>query len=294
MRSRIVPILRPWSWAKANRSSIRAMLPSSRHDLADHARRVQPGEAGDVDRRLGMAGADEHAAVARDQREDVARRDDMLGALAGVDRDRDRAGAVGGGDAGGDALARLDRGGEGGFEAGAVGAAHRLQAELVDPLAGQRQADQAAAVLGHEVDRVGRRHLRRDDEVALILAVLVVDQDEHAAVARLVDDLLGARHHSARAAGEEFLELDQSVGGRVPVLVAELAQAVGMEAGGAGEAGAAHLAGGDEVAEAVDQDGAHAGRVSHCNVIRQAEFTSGWPEPQASARDSAPKCRSRC
>ena len=76
--------------------------------------------------------------------------------------------------------------------AGAVVAAHQLQAELVDPLLGQREADQAAAVLGHEVDRVGRRHLRGDDEVALILAVLVVDEDEHPAVARLVDDLLGA------------------------------------------------------------------------------------------------------
>ena len=120
------------------------------------------------------------------------------GPFDGVDRDRDGARAVGGGDAGGDALARLDRGGEGGFEPGAVGPAHRLQAELVDPLLGQREADQAAAVLGHEVDRVGRRHLGGDDEIALILAVLVVDQDEHAAVARLVDDLLGARHHAAR------------------------------------------------------------------------------------------------
>ena len=66
---------------------------------------------------------------------------------------------------------------------------------------GQRQADQAAAVLGHEVDRVGRRHLRGDDEVALILAVLVVDQDEHAAVARLVDDLLGPDQHLGSRAG---------------------------------------------------------------------------------------------
>jgi hypothetical protein len=72
------------------------------------------------------------------------------------------------------------------------------RAELLDPLLGQRQADQAAAVLGHEVDRVGRRHLRGDDEVALILAVLVVDQDEHPAVARLVDDRLGAAFTSEK------------------------------------------------------------------------------------------------
>ena len=66
-----------------------------------------------------------------------------------------------------------------------------------------------------------------------------------------------------------FSSLQQRVGGRIPVGIAELAQRVGMEAGGAGEAGPAHLAGGDDVAEAIDQDGAHDGAVSHHNVIRQ-------------------------
>src|SRR6185437_11164729 len=38
-----------------------------------------------------------------------------------------------------------------------------------------------------------RRHLRRDDEVALVLAVLVVDEDEHPAVAGFLYDLLDRR-----------------------------------------------------------------------------------------------------
>src|SRR3546814_9220854 len=42
------------------------------HDLADHARRIEPGEPRYVDRGLGMAGADEEAAFLRDAREDVA------------------------------------------------------------------------------------------------------------------------------------------------------------------------------------------------------------------------------
>ena len=90
---------------------------------------------------------------------------------------------------------RLDRDGEGGLVAAAVGARHRLEPELVGAVLGQREADQAAAVARHEVDRVRGRHLRRDDEVALILAALVVDEDEHAAVARLVDDRFGADQH---------------------------------------------------------------------------------------------------
>ena len=43
---------------------------------------------------------------------------------------------------------RLDRHGEGGLVAGAVGLAHQRQAELFDPVAGHRQADQAAARAG--------------------------------------------------------------------------------------------------------------------------------------------------
>ena len=77
----------------------------------------------------------------------------------------------------------------------------RSSPSCIDALLGQRQADQPAAVLRHEVDRVGRRHLRGDDQIAFILAVLVIDQDEHAAVARLVDDLLGRGEEAVLAGG---------------------------------------------------------------------------------------------
>src|SRR4029079_12269585 len=48
-----------------------------------------------------------------------------------------------------------------------------------------------------EVDRLGRRPLRRDDQVALVLAVLVIDQDEHPALAGFLDDILGRGLHLA-------------------------------------------------------------------------------------------------
>ena len=176
----------------------------------------------------------------------------------------DGAGAVGGGNAGGDALARLDRDGEGGFVAGAVVPAHQVEAELLDALAGQRQADQAAAVRGHEVDRIGRRHLRRNDQVALVLAVLVVDQDVHAAVARLVDDLLDRDEHRAVVVGEqEAFELAERIGGGVPARLGAIAQGVGVEPGGAGEAGPGHAAVGDEGADLVDGVVRHVGRAYH-------------------------------
>ena len=93
------------------------------HDLADDPGRVEPRQAGQVDRRLGLPGALQHAARARPQREDVARLHQVLGAAARVDGHLDGAGPVGGRDAGGDALPRLDGYREGGAEARLVVAA---------------------------------------------------------------------------------------------------------------------------------------------------------------------------
>ena len=84
------------------------------HDLADHARGVEPGEAREIDRRLGVAGAHQHAAVLGDQRKHVAGRHDVAIVLGRIDGDRDGVGAVMRGDAGRDPFPRLDRHGEGG------------------------------------------------------------------------------------------------------------------------------------------------------------------------------------
>ena len=91
------------------------------------------------------------------QREHVARLDEVARRACRVDRDLDRVRAVVRGDAGRDALARLDRDGERGLERRLVLGRHQVEAELVAALRRQRQADQPAGLLGHEVDRLGRR-----------------------------------------------------------------------------------------------------------------------------------------
>ena len=166
---------------------------------------AEAGLAGDIDRRLGVAGPDQRAALARQQREDVAGRGDVVARAFRVDRDRDRLGAVGGGNTGGDAFARFDRDGERGLVARAVLLAHERQAEFFDAVLGQGQADQAARVAGHEVDRVGRRELRRDNQIAFVFAVLVVDQDEHPAVAGFLDQFLGGGEVLRQVGGDELL-----------------------------------------------------------------------------------------
>ena len=79
-----------------------------------------------------------------------------------------------------------------------VGALHEFQAEVFDPVVGQRQANQAASVLGHEIDGVGIGHLGGNDDVALVLAVLVVDEDDHAPLLDVLNDLLDGRQVVAR------------------------------------------------------------------------------------------------
>ena len=72
---------------------------------------------------------------------------------------------------------------------GAVARRHRRQLQALAALARQRQADQAAAEARHEVDRLGRDVVGGEHQVALVLAVFLVDQDDHAAGGQLGDEL---------------------------------------------------------------------------------------------------------
>ncbi len=115
-------------------------------------------------------------------------------------------------DAGGDAGGGLDRDGEGGAVRGAVVAHHLLQAELAAALVGERQADQAAAVLGHEVDRLGGDEFGRHHEVTLVLAVLFVYQDDHLAGLDVGDDV-GDRRSGSASFCAAFLAVLRAGGG---------------------------------------------------------------------------------
>ncbi len=118
--------------------------------------------------------------------------------FARVDRDLDRARAILRGDPGRDALARLDRDGEGGTERRLVVIRHRPQVELVAALRSQAEADQPAPVRRHEVDRLGSDELRGDRQVALVLAIRVVDDDDEAPRADVLDRLLDRRERRRR------------------------------------------------------------------------------------------------
>ena len=72
---------------------------------------------------------------------------------------------------------------------GGIARGHRRQLQALAALFGQREADQAAPEAGHEVDRLGRHVIGREDQVALVLAVFLVDEDDHAAGGEVGDEL---------------------------------------------------------------------------------------------------------
>ena len=108
-----------------------------RHDLADDARGLETGEAGEVDRGLGLSRAHQHAAVAGAQGEHVTRTREVFGLRVRIDGGEDGGGAVGRGDSRGRALLGLDGHAECGAELRRVLGVldHQGNAKLVEPAA---------------------------------------------------------------------------------------------------------------------------------------------------------------
>ena len=149
------------------------------HDLADDPGRIQAGEPRQIDRRFRLTGPHEDPAVARPEREDVARPREVAGPGRGIDRRPHRRRPIGRGDAGRRAFLDVDGHGERRLEAGrVVGDGHR-DLQLVEPAPGHGEADQPPPVAGHEVDRLRRHLVRGEGQVALVLPILVVDHDDH-------------------------------------------------------------------------------------------------------------------
>ena len=157
------------------------------HDLADHAGRRAASEPRHIDRGLGLAGALEDATGPGAQREDVTRRLNVVSRGLRINGDAAGRGAISSGDAGRDALLGLNRDREGGLVRRHVVRNHRAQAQLVAAVRRERQADEATGVRRHEVDVIRRDELGGHAQVSLVLAVRGVDDDDHLAIADILD-----------------------------------------------------------------------------------------------------------
>ncbi len=79
------------------------------HELGEHADRLEAGQTAQIDAGFGMAGAHQHAALARDQRKDMAGTHEVGRADIAVGESAHRVGALFGGNAGGQAMLDVDR-----------------------------------------------------------------------------------------------------------------------------------------------------------------------------------------
>ncbi len=156
-------------------------------EFADHRDRRQSGELAEIDARLGMARAHQHAAVPGDEREHVARPDEIAGAHVAVGERAHRVAALLGRNAGGHAVLHVDRNGECGAERRLVRSHHRRQMQPARVVGGQRRADDAAGVADDEGHRLRRAERGGDDEVAFVLAIVVIGDDDDLAAGESFD-----------------------------------------------------------------------------------------------------------
>ena len=150
------------------------------HDFADDAGGRQPGDAGEIDRGLGVAGAHEHAARPRAQRKHVPGAREISRLRRRIDgrpnrprpdpRRRSRCWCRPSPRC--DTHIAVSRRDELSATSSGISSASSRSGVI-------GQADQPAPVPRHEVDGL-RRHLRRRHrQVAFVLAILVVDDDDH-------------------------------------------------------------------------------------------------------------------
>ncbi len=149
------------------------------HDLADNGCGLQAGKPGKINRSFGLPCALKHAAGTGRQREDMAGGHEILGPGVVCHGCQDGGCPVSGTDSGGHAVARLDGDGKVGVIHGIVALCHGIELQLFAQLGRHGQADKATAVMGHKIDGLGRDKLGGHGQIAFILPVLVIHEDDH-------------------------------------------------------------------------------------------------------------------
>jgi len=89
-------------------------------------------------------------------------------------------------------LTSLDADGKSGVVRALVVDGHHGQSQTIHTLGGHAQTDQPTAVSGHKIDVLRGNLGGCDSEIALVLPVLVVHQDDHTALSDVVDGQAGA------------------------------------------------------------------------------------------------------
>src|ERR1700690_78504 len=157
------------------------------HDFANNPRRYHARQARQIDRRFCLPGAHQHSTFAGAQRKNVSWSRQVRGPRRRIDRNLYRVAAVIGGNPCRQTFASVNRFAKRCAVLRRVLGRHVADPQMVEPLFGHGQADQAAPVLGHKVDGLGRDAFGGQREVAFILAIFVVNDHNHPPLANLAD-----------------------------------------------------------------------------------------------------------
>lgn len=152
-------------------------------NLTDRSSLSLPSQATEIDGSLGVTSADPDTARTRAQREYVARTDKALDCALGIGEQADSKGTIVGADSGGDrGVGGVDGDGVGGGARVLVLVDHLREGEALGKLRSDGRADQARGVADHEGHLLRSDGLGSDDEVALVLAVRIVEYDDEFAI----------------------------------------------------------------------------------------------------------------
>ena len=129
-----------------------------------------------------MTIAHQHTAVLRPEREDMARRHDVIGLGMGVHRSFNCARPIIGRNTCRHTVTRLNRNSKGCGTTALIVAHHGRQAKLIDPLSRQRQANQTTALHGHKVDDLRGCKFSRNNEITFIFPIFIINKNNHPAL----------------------------------------------------------------------------------------------------------------
>src|SRR5688500_13819126 len=148
--------------------------------LAKNASGRQASESREIDRRFGVTNALQNASIARSHWRNVSRAPQVGWNGGGINRDADRFRPVLRTHTSSHAKALISIYADGEGRAKLLGVHLGLlrQLELVGTLSGESEADPAARFSDHEVDQLGRNQLGRTNQVAFVLAVFVIRDDD--------------------------------------------------------------------------------------------------------------------
>ncbi len=187
--------------------------PVGVEDLADHPRRCQACQPRKIDRGLRLPHPLEHPSRLGPERKDMTRPDQIRRSALRIDRHPNGAGPIGRADPRrhSELGAGVNRNGEGrsvGILTPAIG--HQRQVQPVCDLGSQREADETAAVGGHEIDDLRRHLIRRTYQIPFVLSVFVIGDDHEPAFLNDVDGLaylsiFGGQHPRTSLAGFQLV-----------------------------------------------------------------------------------------